>query len=229
VKAISGALLGRPLPENRVKIIAPQDGPIASLDQARELPAGEIGEIIVSGPTVTKIYDNLPEATALAKIQSPPLGTWPLELGPSGAAEAAPVWHRMGDAGYLDTEGKLWFCGRLAERVVTATGVLYTEPCEQVFRPHPRVVRCALVGLGPRGQQEAALVVQPDGGQSDEGAFARELRQLAIAQAQTAGIKKFFFHPDFPVDVRHNAKIHRLTLAKWAVTAKVHEPESAHE
>jgi olefin beta-lactone synthetase len=241
----AGALLGRPLPENRVKIIAPQDWPIATLDQAGELPVGQIGEIIVSGPTVTKIYDNLPEATAAAKIsgskcQVPSikfqesatavaLGPSSLELGTSGAASAAPVWHRLGDAGYLDTEGKLWFCGRLAERVVTAAGVLYTEPCEQAFRSHPRVVRCALIGLGPRGQQEPALVVQPGGGQVDEEIFARELRQLAIAQAPTAGIKKFFFHPDFPVDVRHNAKIHRLTLAKWAVTAKVHEPQIAHE
>ncbi len=226
--ATGGGLLGRPLPENRVKIITPQDGPIASLDQVHELPAGEIGEIIVTGPTVTREYDGLPEATTAAKIKSPFLGTWPLELGTSGAADAAPVWHRMGDAGYLDAEGKLWFCGRLAERVITAAGVLYPEPCEQVFRSHPRVVRCALIGLGPRGQQEPALVVQPGGGQVDEEVFARELRQLAIAQAQTTTIKKFFFHPDFPVDVRHNAKIHRLTLAKWASTAKVHEPEIAH-
>jgi olefin beta-lactone synthetase len=230
-KATSGALLGRPLSENQVKIIAPQDGPIASLDEARELPAGEIGEIIVAGPTVTREYDALPEATALAKIQTSPLGTWNLELETSGTASAAPapVWHRMGDAGYLDAQGKLWFCGRLAERVVTSAGVLYTEPCEQVFRSHPRVVRCALIGLGPRGQQEPALVVQPGGGQVDEEVFARELRQMGIAQAQTAGIKKFFFRPDFPVDVRHNAKIHRLTLAKWAGTAKGHQPEIAHE
>lgn len=228
-KVTGGALLGGPLPGNHVKIIAPQDGPIASLDEACELPAGEIGEIIVTGPTVTREYDGLPEATAAAKIKSPPLGTWPLGLGTSGVAPAAPVWHRMGDAGYLDAEGWLWFSGRLAERVVTATDVLYTEPGEQVFRNHPRVVRCALIGLGPRGQQEPALVVQPDSGQLDEEVFARELRHLAIGQAQTAGIKKFFFHPDFPVDVRHNAKIHRLTLAKWAVTAKVHEPEIAHE
>jgi acyl-CoA synthetase (AMP-forming)/AMP-acid ligase II len=204
-EAISGALMGRPLLENRVKIIAPQAGPIASLNQARELPDGEIGEIIVTGPTVTKSYDSLPEETAAAKI---------------GAGSQ--VWHRLGDAGYLDAVGRLWFCGRLVERVETAGAVLYTEPCEQVFRRHPSVARCALVGLGPRRSQTPALVVQPKDDRTDPAAFARELRSLAQAHPHTAGITRFFFHPSFPVDVRHNAKIHRLTLARWAAKQRGH-------
>ena len=204
--ATTGALVGRPLLENRVKIIAPHDGPLATLDQARELPAGEIGEIIVTGPTVTKEYDALPEATAAAKIK-----------------EGAAVWHRMGDAGYLDAVGRLWFSGRLVERIETAGGILYTEPCEQVFRRHPQVARCALIGLGPRGAQTPALVVQPKDDPADEEAFIRELRNLAQAQPHTAGITRFFMHPSFPVDVRHNAKIHRLTLARWAAGQKGHE------
>ncbi len=203
--ATTGALVGRPLLENRVKIIAPQDGPIASLDQARDLPTGEVGEIIVTGPTVTKEYDALPEATAAAKIR-----------------EGNTVWHRLGDAGYLDAVGRLWFCGRLVERVETATGVVYTEPCEQVFRPHPAVARCALIGLGPRGAQTAALVVQPKDPLADQATLAGELWALAQAHAHTAGITRFFFHPSFPVDVRHNAKIHRLTLARWAATQTGH-------
>jgi acyl-CoA synthetase (AMP-forming)/AMP-acid ligase II len=195
--------MGRPLLENRVKIIAPRVGPIASLDQARELPDGEVGEIIVTGPTVTKAYDALPEETAAAKISA-----------------GASVWHRLGDAGYRDAVGRLWFCGRLVERVETAGGILYTEPCEQVFRRHPAVARCALIGLGPRRAQTPALVVQPKGDLADAAALARELRSLAQAQPHTAGITRYFFHPSFPVDVRHNAKIHRLTLARWA--AKQH-------
>ena len=202
-----GTLVGRPLAENQVKIIALHEGPLATLDAARELPPGEIGEIIVTGPTITKEYDGLPAATAAAKI-----GT-------------GPVWHRMGDAGCLDVNGRLWFCGRIAERVVTATGILHTEPCEQVFRAHPRVARCALIGLGPRGQQEPALVVQPVMRVTDESAFAQELRARAGVNPHTAAITKFFFHPSFPVDVRHNAKIHRLTLAQWAATAKSYSPE----
>jgi len=165
----------------------------------------EIGEIIVRGPVVTELYDALYQETQAAKIVDRASGH---------------VWHRMGDTGYLDAEGRLWFCGRKAERVVTPSGTLFTEPCEQVFRQHPQVRRCALVGLGPRGQQRPALVVES----SLRGAAARrlatELRALAAQHAHTAAIETFFLRPKFPVDVRHNAKIHRLTLAKWAATAR---------
>jgi acyl-CoA synthetase (AMP-forming)/AMP-acid ligase II len=218
-----GACVGRPLTGIEIKIIALADGPLASMTDVRELPPGEIGEIIVRGPVVTKLYDALPEATALAKIQitnsSTPLDT--CHLSPVTSAPSGAVWHRMGDCGYLDDAGRLWFCGRKAERVETAAGPLYTEPCEQVFRTHPRVTRCALIGLGPRGTQRPALVVE--GKMADPEVLARELRALALTHPQTAAINAFYFHPAFPVDVRHNAKIHRLTLATWATTAKGYE------
>ena len=133
----------------------------------------------------------------------------------------------MGDCGYLDAHGRLWFCGRKAERVETSAGTLHTEPCEQVFRAHPRVTRCALIGLGEPGRQRAALVVEAivsDSGEAHR--FARELRALALQHEHTLPIKTFYFHPQFPVDVRHNAKIHRLTLAQWAATAKGHESDA---
>jgi acyl-coenzyme A synthetase/AMP-(fatty) acid ligase len=132
----------------------------------------------------------------------------------------------MGDCGYLDDDGHLWFCGRTAERVETAYGPLFTEPCEQVFRTHPRVSRCALIGFGARGQQRPAIVVEialRDAAHCR--AFARELRTLALAHEPTATIKLFYFHPRFPVDVRHNAKIHRLTLARWALKATGYESD----
>ncbi len=210
-----GACVGRPIPGIEVKIIAITDTPIATLADARELPLGEIGEIIVRGPVVTQTYDANPTATAAAKI-----GAWPLELGASAQRSGAAAWHRMGDCGYRDDAGRLWFCGRKVERVETAAGSLFTEPCEQIFRTHPRVARCALIGLGERGQQRPALVVEialQDSAQRR--ALARELRLLALEHETTAAIKLFYFRPSFPVDVRHNAKIHRLTLAKWALTA----------
>ena len=203
-KTMRGACVGRPLPEIDVKIIAINDEPIGTLAEARELPAGEIGEIIVRGPVVTKYYDALPEATAAAKIK-----------------DGAEIWHRMGDCGYRDIEGQLWFCGRKVERVQTAVGPLFTEPCEQVFRSYPFVVRCALIGLGVLGAQTPALVVQPVADKSlDRRALAHELRRLAVAHEHTRGIERFYFHDNFPVDVRHNAKIHRLQLARWARKAK---------
>jgi acyl-coenzyme A synthetase/AMP-(fatty) acid ligase len=126
----------------------------------------------------------------------------------------------MGDCGYLDAAGRLWFCGRKAERVETAAGMLHTEPCEQVFRAHPGVARCALVGLGDRPRQRPAVIVEAKLVDSVQArTFARELRALARQHPPTAAIERFYFHPRFPVDVRHNAKIHRLTLAQWARTA----------
>jgi acyl-CoA synthetase (AMP-forming)/AMP-acid ligase II len=237
-----GACVGRPLAVNRVKIIALADGPLATLANACELPPGRIGEIIVTGPTVTREYDRLPEATSRAKIQSPnadfqgatdtqdSLGTSNLEPGAS-APPRGTVWHRMGDCGYLDPDGRLWFCGRVAERLETENGPMFTEPCEQVFRLHPRVARCALVGLGPRGRQQPAIVVEPKfrtvlHSGAEQRAVADALRQLALGYSHTASIRRFYFHPCFPVDVRHNAKIHRLALTRWAATATAVEVTS---
>jgi acyl-CoA synthetase (AMP-forming)/AMP-acid ligase II len=208
--SVHGACVGRPLREIELKIIAISDDPIPTIDAARELPRGEVGEVIVRGPVVTKTYDALPHATALAKI-----------------ADGAEVWHRMGDCGYLDADGRLWFCGRKAERVESPAGTLHTEPCEQVFRDHPAVTRCALIGIGPRPNQRPALVVETQLADAIQGrSLARSLRTLARQHPHTAGISLFYFHPRFPVDVRHNAKIHRLSLARWGESARGFESDS---
>lgn len=127
------------------------------------------------------------------------------------------VWHRMGDCGYLDSCGRFWFCGRKAERVETSAGPIFTEPCEQVFRTHPAASRCALIGIDRAGRREPALVVEArPGGNARSVAIAAELRRLARQNPVTAGIRIFYFRRRFPMDVRHNAKIHRLSLARWA-------------
>jgi acyl-CoA synthetase (AMP-forming)/AMP-acid ligase II len=197
-----GSPLGRPVPGAAVKIIAIQEGPLATISDAVEVPAGEVGEILVSGPMVTRSYDQLPEATAAAKVPDPAAGR---------------LWHRMGDCGYQDESGMLWFCGRTVERVQTPGGTLHTEPCEAPFRAHPWVKRCALIGLGPPGAQVPALVVEADLPDArDEHTLAEELRALGRNHPFASAIRSFYFHSPFPVDVRHNAKIHRLSLAKWA-------------
>jgi acyl-CoA synthetase (AMP-forming)/AMP-acid ligase II len=198
-----GTCVGCPLPGIEVRIIAISDEPIATLNEARVLPAGEVGEIIVRGPVVTKAYDALPEATAAAKIHA-----------------GAEVWHRMGDCGAIDPDGRLWFCGRKAERVITADGTLFTDPCEQVFRSTFAGLRVALVGLGAPGSMTPALVVEESPLTTDQALLLAMLQKTAESRPQTADIRQFFVHPRFPVDTRHNAKIHRLALAKWAATAK---------
>ena len=208
--SVHGACVGRLVTGIQARVIALDEAPFASPADTRPLPTGEIGEIIVRGPVVTREYDGNPAATAAAKI-------------PDGES----IWHRMGDCGYLDPQGRLWFCGRKAERVETTAGTLHTEPCEQVFRSHPSVARCALVGLGARPGQEPAIVIEatlPDRAAGQ--ALARELRALALRHPHTATIRRFFFHPRFPVDVRHNAKIHRLTLARWATRARAYDGDA---
>ncbi len=205
-KSGAGTCVGRPVAGVKIKVIAAIDGPIASFDQAEELPPAQIGEIIVCGPAVTKKYDELAEATAGAKIKS---------LS-SESASSAEVWHRMGDMGYVDAEGKLWFCGRKAERVKTIDRWLYTEQCEPVFAVHPKVKRCALIGVTVSGKPRAALVVEPrPPTRSERRQVARELREIGLKCSTTTDVNLFYFHDAFPVDVRHNAKIHRLTLARF--------------
>ena len=201
-----GVCVGKPVKEIEVRIIAISDEPIATLADTRGLPCGEIGEIIVRGPVVTKCYDGLVDETAAAKIR-----------------EGNTVWHRMGDCGRLDSTGRLWFCGRKAERVVTQAGTLYPELCEQVFRSNYPGLRVALIGLGPRGQMLPALVVESTE-LSKTPLLVKSLLWMAKSRPNTAEITRFYFHPKFPVDGRHNAKIHRLALARWAATAKVFEP-----
>jgi len=198
-----GACVGRALPGITVRVVAAADGPLPADALERPLPSGEIGEIVAAGPVVTKAYDAAPEATARTKIVA-----------------GGRTWHRLGDCGYLDAAGRLWFCGRQVERVETPAGTLFPEPCEQVFRRHPAVVRCALVGLGERPDQRPALVVEANLGATAADALAAELRTLAAAHPVTREVRTFLFHPRFPMDVRHNAKIHRLALARWAATAR---------
>jgi acyl-CoA synthetase (AMP-forming)/AMP-acid ligase II len=204
-----GVCIGKPVDGIAIRIIAISDGPVATRAEVRELPCGEIGEIIVRGPAVTRCYDGLADETAAAKIQ-----------------DGDTVWHRMGDCGRIDGSGRLWYCGRKAERVVTAAGTLFTEPCEQVFRKKYPGLCVALIGLGQPGQMTPALVVESNELSATKPAqLVRTLRLLAKSRSHTSAISRFFFHPAFPVDVRHNAKIHRLALARWAVTAKAYESD----
>ncbi|MBI3887227.1 MAG: AMP-binding protein [Opitutae bacterium] len=236
-----GTCVGRPVREMEIKIIAISDDPVATLDAATELPAGTIGEIIVRGPVVTKTYDALPDATALAKIsgsqlsallpadgRDKPRADSSQQPGDPRLGGSATVWHRMGDLGYLDPAGRLWFCGRKAERVETTAGPLYTEQCEPIFNAHPSVARTALIGVGTRGRQRAAIVAEPRSlslvvTPKQRRQLAREMCELAAQYPHTARIRHFFIHPAFPVDVRHNAKIHRLALARWASTKRAYE------
>ncbi len=198
-----GVCVGRAAPRTEIRILRIDDGPIERLTQDLEVATGEIGEIVVHGPTTTLEYDGLPEATLLAKIRD----------------EHGRIWHRMGDLGRFDEHGRLWFCGRKSERVRLDSGELYTTPCESVFDAHPMVKRSSLVGARTRdGALRPVLWVEldPDTRTLDPVEVRRELRELGRRHPQTRGIDDIRFHCAFPVDARHNAKIDRTALARLA-------------
>jgi olefin beta-lactone synthetase len=199
-----GMCVGHPAPRVEIKIIKTHDEPIEEWSDTLEIPQGQIGEIIVHGPRTTSEYFNSDHHTKLAKI-------------PHADGE---VWHRMGDLGYIDEQGRVWFCGRKSHRVRTKDETLYTVACERIFDQHPQVFRTALVGIGDPGSERPVLCVQltPDKSfkSREKKKVIAELRQIAAEYTQTQNINDYLIHKSFPVDIRHNAKIYREKLKEWA-------------
>ena len=207
----SGTCVGRPVESIEVRIIGITDDPIAEWTDQLCLPQGQIGEIVVHGPMVTQQYYKRPDLTAIAKIRDPVTGR---------------MRHRMGDVGYFDDQGRLWFCGRKSHRVVTNDRTYFTEPVEGIFNAHPAVFRTALVGVVRAGKTEPVLCVEREpwiasgvkDRRQDQKQLIAELRELGSRFELTRSIQTFLFHPSFPVDIRHNSKIFREKLAVWATS-----------
>jgi acyl-CoA synthetase (AMP-forming)/AMP-acid ligase II len=199
----AGVCVGRPVDGIDVRIIRINDEPISCWSDDLEVSEGTIGEIIVAGPVVTREYFHRPEATALAKIADPGRGAF---------------FHRMGDLGYRDDRGRLWFCGRKSHRVTLADTTLYTICCEGVFNAHPDVARSALVGVQGKEGMKPVLCVEPlpSLNRSHLERVRRELLDRGAGFPHTRRISTLLFHPAFPVDIRHNSKIFREKLAVWA-------------
>jgi acyl-CoA synthetase (AMP-forming)/AMP-acid ligase II len=159
-------------------------------------------DVLVSGPAVTRAYFNRPESTALAKI----------------ACTAEVFYHRMGDVGYRDDRGRLWFCGRKSHRVIARGETYFTIPCEAIFNNHRAVSRSALVGVKRGTDIEPVICVEPIArlNRAEKERVAVELLERGAAFPHTRNIRTVLFHPSFPVDARHNAKIFREKLAVWA-------------
>ena len=199
-----GICVGRPVPGLRLKIIKITDDPIPFWDARLEPPRGEVGEVVVQGNWVTQKYFNRDDADRLAKIVS-----------------GDTFWHRMGDLGWLDSQGRLWFCGRKSHRVTTKNQTLFTIPSEAIFNRHPKVKRSALVGLGQKPLQEPVIIVELEDkslklSARDRETLVKELLDSGSGYSHTKEIKHVLIHPEFPVDIRHNAKIFREKLAPWA-------------
>lgn len=197
-----GNCVGRPLDGINLEIIKLTDAPIPQWDKDLPLSDGEIGEITVRGDLVTRGYFRNPKADEHSKI-----------------VQGDHFWHRMGDMGWRDNNGRIWFCGRKGHRVETNEGILFTIPCEAAFNQHPHVLRSALVGIGPPGRQTPVICIESDTTKENptRKVFIQELTDIAKSNVHTREIRTFLFHKGFPVDIRHNSKIFREQLRSWAV------------
>ncbi len=201
----AGTCVGTLFPSMQWRVIEIVDGPVDHIQQTRELPMGEIGELMVAGPVVTREYVTRTDQNALHKVR-----------------DGDRIWHRVGDVGYVDQRGRFWFCGRKSQRVVTREQTLFTEPCEAILNAHPAVYRSALVGIGRRPEQKPVMVVelrpeQRAGNPPAEGPLVNELLAWLHRHATTQMIQDVKIYPrGLPVDIRHNSKIFREQLALWA-------------
>ena len=198
----AGVCVGRPVPGVEVRIVRQTAGPIPTWADAELVPDGEIGEFVAGGAAVSQSYWNRPDADAAAKILDPAAGR---------------AWHRMGDVGYRDTLGRLWFCGRKAHVVWTDSGPLYPDQVEPIFAGLEWVERAALVGVRRGGRAVPVVCVEWARGALHRLDFRAACRARAAESPHTQTIRCFLHYPrPFPVDVRHNSKVNREQLAAWA-------------
>ncbi|MEO3819816.1 alpha/beta fold hydrolase [Plantactinospora sp. B24E8] len=188
-----GVCVGRPLPGVRVAV-APLDGTGEPAAEPGAEP-GRTGEIMVSAAHVKDRYDNL----------------WLTER----ASSRNPGWHRTGDVGHLDPDGRLWVQGRLAHVIVTADGVLTPVGIEQQVESLPQIARAAAVGVGPRGVAQVVVVAETRPPVRRPGLASRELAD-AVRAVTTPPVAAVLVVPSLPTDIRHNSKIDRSRLSRWA-------------
>lgn len=198
----AGICVGRPLPGVELKIIEIVDGPIESIDKTVELSGSRVGEILVRGKHVSPGYYLDEESGRKNKVPD----------------ENGGAWHRFGDTGYIDDSDRLWVCGRVSQRVKADGGPVFPLMCEPVFDAHPKVRRCGLVGVPGEAGEIPVLCVELEPGfrDTDKVQLHDELLALAKGAGAAGQIQKIIFMRRLPVDPRHNSKIERPRLAKWA-------------
>ena len=224
------------------RVIRITDEPIASIDDADELPVGDIGELIVRGPQVSPRYVTRTEHNKQAKVMEARTGRRCPRPEPRTADRGAlelghRPWHRTGDVGYFDNDGRFWYCGRKSQRVVTAAGPLFTECVEGVFNRHPDVELSALVGVGRAGDELPVIAVKfrprekrtpvrfsRNSGREVFGDFGR----LAATAIPAHTVCDWMDFEKMPVDVRHNSKINREFLREGVATGIMAEPKLFH-
>ncbi|MDP4333649.1 alpha/beta fold hydrolase [Curtobacterium sp. A7_M15] len=195
-----GICVGRPAAGVRV-LIAPLDDsgdPSGSLTDA----PGVTGEIVVAAPHVRERYDRLWRQNRVSRL---------------GVAD--PRGHRTGDVGHLDGAGRLWVEGRLQHVLTTPDGVVTPVGPEQRIERVPGVGRVGLAGIGPRGTQQAVAVVETIAARGTRRpALAHPDLARAVRAAAGISLAAVLTVPQLPTDIRHNSKVDRARLSRWAAS-----------
>jgi acyl-coenzyme A synthetase/AMP-(fatty) acid ligase len=187
----NGVLVGRPVRGVQIAISALDSNGEANgkLGDA----ANVTGEVCVRGPQVKDHYDQL----------------WATQR--ESARDNG--WHRTGDVGHLDEDGRLWIEGRMAHLVTTPADVITPVGPEQRIERMDAVDHAAVVGVGPKGKQVAVAVV--DAPAQEHGVASLEMHD-AIRAASQLTLAAVLVVDQLPVDIRHNSKIDRGRVAEWA-------------
>jgi acyl-coenzyme A synthetase/AMP-(fatty) acid ligase len=191
----NGVCVGRPLPGVQVRL-SPLDQQ-GRADGELTAEPGVTGEICVAARHVKSHYDRL----------------WVTEQ----ASSRNPGWHRTGDVGHLDIDGRLWVEGRLVHVITAPDGPVTPVGVEQAIETLFEVAMAAVVGIGPVGTQQVVAVVVSAAGTQGSGPLATPTLADAVrAAAASTAIAAVLTSERLPTDVRHASKIDRAAVARWA-------------
>lgn len=197
-----GVCVGTPIGVNRV-LISALDADGAAVGIPSSTP-GVLGEVVISAEHLKTSYDRLWLTDRVAQR-----GTAALDSPGDGR------WHRTGDVGHLDAEGRLWIEGRLPHVLATAEGPLAPVGPEQRIEGSELVRRAALVGVGPHRLRQAVAVVETVPAVSRPG-LASPAVTADVRERSDVPLAAVLAVPSLPTDIRHNSKIDRTRLSQWA-------------
>ncbi len=192
----AGLLAGRPVSSIQLRIMPDRwgtpVGPWTVADLERDtLGPDEVGEIIVTGEHVLSGYleGHGDEETKITVGEH--------------------VWHRTGDAGYLDAQERLWLLGRCSSKANDSAGVLYPLAVECAAGAVPGVGRTAFVMH--RGRRILAVEARED---------AAAVRARLMDRLAWTSVADIVIVPRIPVDRRHNAKVDYPALVQMLDRAR---------
>jgi acyl-coenzyme A synthetase/AMP-(fatty) acid ligase/pimeloyl-ACP methyl ester carboxylesterase len=200
----NGVCVGEPLPGVEVRV-RPLGGGQGLTDEP-----GVTGEVCVRAAHLKERYDRL----------------WATDRD----SAAGPGWHGTGDVGHLDDRGRLWIEGRTAHLVHSADGPVTPVGVELRVEEVDGVRSAAVVGVGPVGVQQVAVVVVPDRPAARPGAplLVDDALTAAVRAAAGVPVAAVLGTGALPVDIRHASKIDRTRVAAWAEQVLAGAPVRRH-